>query len=450
MNNGRDYRDSSVDFQINENQYYEPASTSAFFSNGELGKSRESLNNKKKRHSINSQNYRVQPEHISSSEEEKDAAGHYFQVFPERTTFHGVRDCFHARHGCPRFTWIFIIVVATLAALQGCFMIVREFIARPVVVSYFIQEASRLPLPDIVICPFNRFNRTYLNSLNVSDGLAQYLELSYPSPVLHSFQLRRYKSTLRHLDEYEMSLIFCCKNRQHELLCENLSEIVTSAGKCFRIPGVDQEGDGFGYGTRVVIKLPQELYNPGVNQMLNNGIAVKLAERNRGIDHDLSFIPAGVHAIMPLSATRYDRVWCFEVCLTDKAETKCNCSLAAASRPRMPDICTTTHYAHFPSEQARFFVKDEKEWESLKNTIILEVFYTNLDYTMIKHMVAMSPSGFVAQLGGQISLWIGGSIISLIQLIFYVISAVSDSMKKNCRLTMVKERSLNVKVTKII
>lgn len=44
---------------------------------------------------------------------------------------------------------------------------------------------------------------------------------------------------------------------------------------------------------RLVIKLPHHLYNPGVNQMLNYGIAVKLAERDRGIDNDLTFIPAG-------------------------------------------------------------------------------------------------------------------------------------------------------------
>ena len=40
-------------------------------------------------------------------------------------------------------------------------------------------------------------------------------------------------------------------------------------------------------GTRLVIKLPHQLYNPGVNQLLNDGIAVKLVEQNRGIDHDL-------------------------------------------------------------------------------------------------------------------------------------------------------------------
>ena len=30
--------------------------------------------------------------------------------------------------------------------------------------------------------------------------------------------------------------------------CQNLTETMTSAGKCFRIPGGYQNGDGFGYG----------------------------------------------------------------------------------------------------------------------------------------------------------------------------------------------------------
>lgn len=32
--------------------------------------------------------------------------------------------------------------------------------------------------------------------------------------------------------------------------------------------------------------------------MLNDGIAVKLAEKNRGIDHDLSFIPSGIFYLL--------------------------------------------------------------------------------------------------------------------------------------------------------
>lgn len=93
--------------------------------------------------------------------------------------------------------------------------------------------------------------------------------------------------------------------------------------------------------------------------MLNDGILVKLAEPNHGIDHDITFIPAGTHAIMPLSATVYDfindppryscidksaanysRLLCFEECLIKQAEEECNCSLIPTVNRRKPEFCT--------------------------------------------------------------------------------------------------------------
>ncbi|VDK42529.1 unnamed protein product [Anisakis simplex] len=402
-----------------------------------------------------------------------------FILFRDNTTFHGVRDLLISRSLFMQIIWITLIMLALIFAVHGSYMIFSEYIARPVVVSYFIQEAGRrLALPDIVICPFNRYNRSYLEELNVSRGLAQYLELSYPSPMLHSFQTRQYTETVANIDRFDFELemllkklgnisftqfikmvhifVKCFTDRveiyqcsltyiqqftystldcsaffENKAVCDNLTETMSSAGKCFRIPGIDQEGDGFGYGARFVIKLPNHLYNPGVNQMLNDGIAIKLAERSRGIDNDLTFIPSGVHAIMPLSATKYEfmndpprymceedadptysRVWCFEVCLTQASEDVCNCSLAAATVLRKPSICTTkqffhcfavqlfsvnnTHiverckeqckppcsywhfqktvsYAHFPAKHTRYIVDNDTEWETLQNTIILEV-----------------------------------------------------------------------------
>uniref|UniRef100_A0A914NEQ5 Uncharacterized protein n=1 Tax=Meloidogyne incognita TaxID=6306 RepID=A0A914NEQ5_MELIC len=61
----------------------------------------------------------------------------------------------------------------------------------------------------------------------------------------------------------------------------------------------------------------------------------------------------------------------------------------------------TISYANFPSEIAKHFVKDKTKWENLQNTIILDVFYTTLDYTVIQQMLTITPSSFIAQLGGQ-------------------------------------------------
>jgi hypothetical protein len=432
----------------------------------------------------------------------------------ECCTFHGVRDIRLSHHVHLRQVWCVIMVVSFLAALNGCYSIIMEYVERPVVVSYFIEESSSLPLPDIVVCPLNRYNATYLKSLNISFDLSQYLELAYPSPLVHSFQLRHYPRIIKQIEKLDAemnellrvignqtftqfvkdSAIDCSAFFEDTNICNNLTEIMTSAGKCFRIRGIEQQGEGYGQGMRLVIKLPHHLYNPGVNQILNYGFVIKLAERDRGIDNDITFIPAGVHAILPLTATRYEfkddppryscdkdvdntysRVWCFEVCITERAEQQCNCSLAAASRLRHPKICTALEYftcfapaifgdlgldpelsqmcksrckppcqywqytkapsfAPFHMEQAKYFVQSDEELEELKHTVLLEVFYTTLDHTYIKHVDAVTANTLAAQLGGQFSLWVGGSIISVIQVILYFsVASIVTSWRKLCR-----------------
>src|SRR5687768_3232843 len=76
---------------------------------------------------------------------------------------------------------------------------VLEFNERPLSVSLSIQTngqsinlnihfkknfplpplSESLTLPDIIMCPFNRFNRTFFQQLNISDGLAQYIEVGF-------------------------------------------------------------------------------------------------------------------------------------------------------------------------------------------------------------------------------------------------------------------------------
>lgn len=62
----------------------------------------------------------------------------------------------------------------------------------------------------------------------------------------------------------------------------------------------------------------------------------------------------------------------------------------------------------------------EQEKAKMKHTIILDVYFEKLEYTMVKHYRAMSVHGFIANLGGHYSLWLGGSIITLVQFLVFV------------------------------
>lgn len=64
-------------------------------------------------------------------------------------------------------------------------------------------------------------------------------------------------------------------------------------------------GPGYGYGMSVVVSLPKKLYSLAINNWLNDGIVVKLAEPNSGVDYDLTFVPVGTHALMPLKVSKF-------------------------------------------------------------------------------------------------------------------------------------------------
>ncbi|EFO82641.1 hypothetical protein CRE_00382 [Caenorhabditis remanei] len=466
-----------------------------------------------------------EPTDVTSLSDDSDDNDDSLYLLRETSTLHGLRDVMLSSSKNLRLVWVLIVIIALAMTLQGCYQIINEFSMRRIVVSYFIQEAGQFNnrliinsiyiiidsifVPDVVVCPYNRFNRSYFEANNVSFELAQFLELSFPSIEL-PFEnlLRKTEEILKKIDtlDFQLEALLSQKNmtyakflRKASLNCEaffqdasrcaNITEMMTSAGKCFRLAGVKQEASGFGNGDRYIIDLPEEYYNPGINQMINSGVIIKLAERGQGIDNDLTFLPAGVHAIMPLLGTQfefmndppryeceedphknYSRVHCYEDCLTSDAQHFCQCSPAAAHNPGHPDkICTATllyhcffpnlftddgkipkakvdackkkckapchawnynkqvSYSSIPSESSKALISKD-EWNKMKRRIILDIYYSQLDYTIIKHVIAMPLSSLVAQIGGQFSLWAGGSLISLCQIIIYLARYVFHSV----------------------
>ena len=83
-----------------------------------------------------------------------------------------------------------ILAGALCGAVWGCYSIVRDYQKSPLVVSYFVQvtlydkstifkmpykpqEADSMYVPDVIVCPFNRFNSTFLDAYNVSQEVRE-------------------------------------------------------------------------------------------------------------------------------------------------------------------------------------------------------------------------------------------------------------------------------------
>ncbi|CAI5455562.1 unnamed protein product [Caenorhabditis angaria] len=436
---------------------------------------------------------------LTTDDEEQDDADDSLYLLRETSTLHGLRDVLLSSSGRLRSIWVIIVILAIVLTLHGCYQIILEFSNERIVVSYFIKEAPGLELPDIVVCPYNRFNSTFLREHGFDFKLAQYIEASYPSnlPTIGSLKERWHEDILADVDQLDAQLEFVleqlgnisyveflhkaslrCEAFFDEHLCENISVVLTSAGACYRVQMDNQKVAGYGNGGSLVITLPEDEYNPGLNNFPNEGVIIKLAEKNKGIDNDLTFVPSGVHAIMPLQGTEYDfmnsppkyecnedlysnysRVWCFETCLIEEYEDICKCSPAPSQQPKYPkNICTAkqlygcflkehngttwnvekcTKKCRAPCKSWTYGQKlsyspftrkknwgelfgNEEEFKRLQRTIILDVYYSTLDFTCIKHVVAMPLQSLIAQIGGQFSLWAGGSLISLCQIVIYL------------------------------
>ncbi|CAJ0933694.1 unnamed protein product, partial [Mesorhabditis belari] len=349
---------------------------------------KKKIRSKKRRKSLNS---------YDEDSEEDDS----WKLLKENANVHGLKDLFFTSSSKLKVTWILLLILAAILTVHGCYTIIVEYLVGRVVVSYFVYEASDLPLPDLVICPLNRFNRTFLENLNVSAGLAQYMELSFPLYPMHPFQQPTFDAVMGNTDFYnnELELLLtrlgnmtyrdflnkaslpCEAFMDNPDDCANSTEIYCSAGKCFRIPGDTQYSAGFATGDHRIINLPTESYSPAANQIPNDGIIVKLVEKGMGIDNDFTFVPTGVHAIFPITAVKYEfmndppkymcqeesnytysSVYCFEECFVEEAEAVCNCSLAGATTPRKAITCTAQQYFNcfFPQLSALGFDKNKK------------------------------------------------------------------------------------------
>lgn len=142
-------------------------------------------------------------------------------LFFQRASLHGLVDIYRANNKTVRILWILIFFGALGAAIFGCCAIVVTYRAAPIVASYFIKGMpSKFPLPDFVICPFNRFNSDFLRQNNVSDDVAQYMQLAFGAVTHHPYQRRALK---KFLGSVEMSTL-------NEAMNDTLSRLNMSFG----------------------------------------------------------------------------------------------------------------------------------------------------------------------------------------------------------------------------
>lgn len=251
--------------------------------------------------------------------------------FCQTSTLHGVGDWYRADTAHVKLFWTICFLGALGAAVYGCYAILEQYLQAPVVVSYFVRQPNdSLRIPDVIICPFNRFDKTFFENHNIEPDLAQYIEFSFGQGAKHPVQAMANHKIMSYLNRSGSLLPYALKLNEtltrlnmtfnqfldassipckdfivscSSYYCCSGSSVMSGSGKCYRINGTRQVGSGYPFAMNMVITLPKHRYTFSPNNFIGDGIAVKLAEEGKGVDFDLTFIPVGTHAVMPLKVS---------------------------------------------------------------------------------------------------------------------------------------------------
>ena len=68
--------------------------------------------------------------------------------------------------------------------------------------------------------------------------------------------------------------------------------------------------------------------------------------------------------------------------------------------------------------------------QDLKEIVFVTILYPKLGYTSIKHESKIDSYSVVSNIGGLVSLWLGGSLISFVQCLVYLTMASYGSYRR--------------------
>lgn len=267
------------------------------------------------------------------------------------TTFHGLEEIATSTKARDKAFHVILVTVSYCLTIYGFYHIFGGYINKPVISSIMLQENDSLSLPQITICPFSRLDQDALTEHNISEELAAFMEFGFfaTNPnyglvsmndsvlALHFMGIRNFTAELdvlyertgvENYEELLNTLSFKCEDIFQscyigaEFLlvdcCQVLEREYLDMGRCFRFPSYQQELAGLGNGIEIAAKLPTNKFTFSETMLLNDGILVRLTEKNIGPGFDAIFSPMGVRTVIQLEATKMEfmndppRYRCFE------------------------------------------------------------------------------------------------------------------------------------------
>uniref|UniRef100_A0A8D0H920 Acid-sensing ion channel 3 n=1 Tax=Sphenodon punctatus TaxID=8508 RepID=A0A8D0H920_SPHPU len=414
-------------------------------------------------------------------EEEEEAAPEASDLtaFARSCTLHGIGHVFLPGPLTPRrAAWASAVLLSLGIFLYQVDERVRYYGEYHHVTTLDEEETMLLVFPAITLCNYNRIRRSavtrsdlhwmgrellgvepsdfpdYLQTLGQTEANSPDF---YPSK---SFSLREFYQRTGH---NMAGMLLHCRYRRRECGPENFTTIFTRLGKCYTFnsgePGYElltTLRGGAGNGLELMINIEQEEYLPVWG---DTGEWGRGTPPGQGGGAQRADVFLGCTCVSGQPSCRID-------CETRYLAENCNCRMVhmpgegggasyfLVKKDNKYCVCQTPcdmvrygkelSMVKIPSKaSAKYLAKkyNRSEQYIAENVLVLDIFFEALNYETIEQKKAYEVAGLLGDIGGQMGLFIGASLLTVLEIFDYLYEVLRDKLLTYYRNRKTPERS---------
>ncbi|XP_076015274.1 acid-sensing ion channel 4-A [Genypterus blacodes] len=411
--------------------------------------------------------------------------------FANSCTLHGINHIFvSGRLGIRQTLWALAFLTSLALFLYHAAKCAISYLEHPHVTALNEEASPEMVFPAVTICNINRFRFSALTDADIyhlanltglppknRDGHKP-TDLMYPAPDMQDI----FNRTGHQLDEMLKSCNFSGQNCS----VDDFSVVYTRYGKCYTFNGnrttsrKSRQG-GMGNGLEIMLDIQQDEYLPiwrETNETsLEAGIRVQIHSQDEPpYIHQLGFgVSPGFQTFVSCQEQRltylpqpwgncrstskekfpgydtYSISGCRLLCETNEVMRECKCRMVhmpAQLQKNSGDTCpcetpcNLTRYGKelsmvkIPSKgSARYLSRkyDKSEDYIRDNFLVLDIFFEALNYETIEQKKAYDVAGLLGDIGGQMGLFIGASILTILEILDYIYEVIKHRLLRLLR-----------------